>query len=197
MNCRLFGWGGGLITPPSEPIDILNSQECDSKVSNFFCAFINETSEATCSSYLASPVMCDDAFAGFVINNQTCSNDEDQNFLTIISVGEFGDWIREVTRPDVPRYDDRFILEIAHYDVPDIESSEFQCVGTAVTLRHVVTAASCVDVEPSKGILVQKTETDINGPHVTSSLPVIISIHPDYLQSSEESSNIAVILVSL
>lgn len=163
-----------------------------------FCSLAESSSDVECSAHLGSPVMCGDVFAGFLINDQKCSVARKQTFLTYLSVGEFGPWIRKTTRPDVPRYDDRFILDIAHYEVPFTEEAEKQCVGSAITERHIITAASCVDIEPSKGILVQKTETDENETHITSHMPAIISIHPDYYrEESRLSSDVAILLVSL
>jgi hypothetical protein len=194
-DCRLLGWGGDLIDPPSHSINIIDSLYCDSSFPDAFCSVIDSPAHEVCSAQLGSPVLCGSAFAGFLINDQACSTVDERNFLTFISVGEFGAWIREVTRPDILRYNDRFILEIAHYDVPFIESAEFQCVGSAVTERHILTTASCVEVEPTRGILVQKTVTDRFDTQVTSELPVMISIHPEYWRSGKNSSNIAVVLV--
>lgn len=48
----------------------------------------------------------------------------------------------------------RFILNVAHYTLPDLETAENRCVGTVITERHVLTAASCVKVEATQGIAI-------------------------------------------
>lgn len=48
----------------------------------------------------------------------------------------------------------RYILDVAHYDLPDLETAEYRCVGTVITERHVLTTANCVIVEPSQGVAV-------------------------------------------
>ena len=186
-----------MIIPPKELISILNYEDCDANIPDFdsFCSLVDAEESEVCTAFLGSPVMCGEVFAGFLTNNGTCSANDDSMFLSFLSVGEFGSWIQEVTKPNLTKKDEKFILSIAHYDVLDIETAVVQCVGSVITEKHIVTTASCVNVPPSKGIIVQQKLTNENETDVISALPIIVSIHPDYIESDGNSSNIAVILV--
>jgi hypothetical protein len=48
----------------------------------------------------------------------------------------------------------RFILNVAHYTLPDLETAENRCVATVITDRHVLTTATCVSVEEFQGVAV-------------------------------------------
>lgn len=48
----------------------------------------------------------------------------------------------------------RFILSVAHYEQPDLDTLVNRCIASVITERHVLTTATCVDVEPSQGVAV-------------------------------------------
>lgn len=48
----------------------------------------------------------------------------------------------------------RFILNVAYYEQPDLDTFVNRCIASVITERHVLTTATCVDVEPSQGVAV-------------------------------------------
>jgi hypothetical protein len=48
----------------------------------------------------------------------------------------------------------RFILNVAHYTLPNLDTAEYRCVASVITERHVLTTANCVSVEPSQGVAI-------------------------------------------
>jgi secreted trypsin-like serine protease len=48
----------------------------------------------------------------------------------------------------------RFIVNIMHYQPPNIGGAEFRCSASLINAQHVLTAASCVSVDPSIGIAI-------------------------------------------
>ena len=48
----------------------------------------------------------------------------------------------------------RFILNVAHYEFPDLDTIENKCVASVITERHVLTTATCVSVEPHQGLAI-------------------------------------------
>lgn len=193
-NCSLFGWGGALIIPRDDPVTILSSELCDSSFPDIFCSLLDSEDDEICTAQLGSPVMCGNVFAGFLINDGSCTTVDGQAFLKYQSVGEFGEWIQEVTEPEVEPISS-FILSVAVYDAPDYEFTESRCAALAITKRHVITTASCVTVESFQGIVIETMFSEDNETVISSTLPVRVSIHPDYIESDGNSSNIAVILV--
>lgn len=50
----------------------------------------------------------------------------------------------------------RFLVNIVHFSVPKTSDSVFQCSAFLITNQHVVTAASCVDVDRNIEVAVQE-----------------------------------------
>lgn len=193
-NCSLFGWGGALIDPRKDPVTVLSS--CDPNLPDIFCSLFDSVDDEICTAQLGSPVMCRNVFAGFLINDGACTTVDDQVFLNYQSVGEFGEWIQKVTEPEVQPIPS-FVLSVAVYDAPNFEVTETRCAASAITTRHVITAASCASVESFQGIVIEMILSEDNETVISSALPVRVSIHPDYIESEGKFSNIAIILVRL
>ena len=99
-DCELFGFGS-LQNSRRDVVTILDSQFCDSNFPHIFCSrFFNETHE-TCSAIHASPVVCGNLIAGFLINDGSCSNTDNLTTLEYHSSVDFTDWINLVTKTDI------------------------------------------------------------------------------------------------
>lgn len=181
--------------PRQDLVTIVGSELCDQNFPDIFCSTFDSLDDVTCNAILGSPVICGNALAGFLINDESCTIVGDQNVLRYHSVGDFGEWIKEITTNESIEDIARFILNVAVYDLPDTESAVTRCVASVITQRHVLTTASCVSVEKSQGIVVQTIVANENETEITSALPIRVSIHPDYMESEGNFSNVAVILV--
>jgi secreted trypsin-like serine protease len=159
------------------PVDVLSSDVCEADFLQRFCSQFNSTDSESCSAPLGSPVVCEDGdIAGILINDGKCSEVGDNALLFYHSIESFIDWIEDVvaetkraprettTRPPREiREPTEFIVNVVHFE--DIGKTKIRCSGTVVSRRHVVTAASCVDVsEPVKiGVRMMTIEGTITG----------------------------------
>jgi hypothetical protein len=191
----LFGWGGAFIDSRQDLVSVVDSELCDPNFPNVFCSVFESVDHETCDAVVGSPLICGNALAGFLINNRTCTSVGDQHVLRYHSVGDFGAWIKVVTSDESIENPARFILNIASYNVPDIDAPVTRCVGSVITNRHIVTTATCVNVDSSQGIIIQAVISNNNETRTTSTLPIRVSKHPDFIENEDNFSNIAVILV--
>lgn len=56
----------------------------------------------------------------------------------------------------------RFIVQVAHYEVPNVESFVNRCAGTVISSRHVLAPASCVTPIPADRRIVIRLVAGIN-----------------------------------
>lgn len=102
-DCNLYGWGETVgIVPDRTQVAVYGSQYCDATSQQVFCsAFAANTTP--CTARLGSPVTCGDgsAVAGFLINDRNCTVIGNRYLAYYHSVGEFREWIQQVSRADV------------------------------------------------------------------------------------------------
>jgi hypothetical protein len=80
-------------------VAVYRPQLCHANLSQVFCSVIDVGSRDVCSAMLGSPVICGDgsSVSGILLNNQACTDTGDLNVLDYHSVGEFREWIEEVS----------------------------------------------------------------------------------------------------
>ena len=128
--------------------------------SEVFCSLFNSTDDESCSAALGSPVICRNEISGLVTNAGNCSiADDSQILLNYESVGDSSDWIEDVIYYTTVENTVRFIVHVAHFDFPDLETAVIRCAASIITNAHVLTTASCVVVQPPQAIAVQATPT--------------------------------------
>lgn len=71
-------------------------------------------------------------------------------------------------RNSLQQNDARFIVNVAHYTLPDIDTAKIRCAASIITNRHVLTTANCVIVEPGKGVAIKAFIVEANGGSVNS-----------------------------
>lgn len=148
-NCSLIGWGGVTVDARGDEVTVLGPNSCEGNLPNIFCSNFHTEDHETCSAILGSPVVCDNAIGGFLLNDKECEKLGSKNHLRYLSTGPFASWIQEVTEEDKLFYPQveftrRFIVNIVHYK--DTESATVACAGTIIAPNHVLTTASCVKV---------------------------------------------------
>jgi hypothetical protein len=152
-NCNLFGWGeqSENSTLRQTAVQVHSPQFCDPKFPEVFCSLVDTSSDEICSASLGSRLVCSNdssKFAGILLNNETCSTTESGNtVLRYHSISHYNKWIDEVLKSDDKNRDisTSYIVNIIKYTSPDVNTAITSCVGTIITLRHVLTTASCVE----------------------------------------------------
>lgn len=98
-TCRLFGWGGAEENPISNPVDVYGSQFCNQTVPQASCSTFDSPLHLTCSALTGSPVVCiDGKVDGFIVTAEImCTSSGESNRLYYHSVGDFREWIEQVS----------------------------------------------------------------------------------------------------
>jgi Trypsin len=159
----LYGWGGDLTYPRNDLVTVRGSEFCNSNSTEAFCTIFDTKEHDTCSANLGSPVVCRNEIAGFSTNNGSCTTvRETQNVLNYQSIGNFYDWIYETTTYSTVENTIRFIVNVAHFTFPDLNSAVVRCAASIITNVHVLTTATCVKVKSPLEIAVEVTTTTEN-----------------------------------
>lgn len=162
LLCDVYGWGDDSSEPRSDMVIVRDFQQCDLDSPDAFCSHFDSFDHETCSAALGSPVVCLKSIAGFVTNNQNCSNiNETLSTLNYQSIGNFSDWIQDVTYYTATENTVRFILNVAHFTSPDLTTAVVRCAASVITNIHVLTTASCVIVEEPQAIAVRAVVGDL------------------------------------
>lgn len=96
----LYGWGQENIdVQDSDAVTVYDSQNCDSNFPQVFCSIFEISTVRACSANLGSPLISvDSSLAGFVISDtKNCTNNGGKFILNYFSIGEYQDWIKEVS----------------------------------------------------------------------------------------------------
>lgn len=188
---------------------ILDSQFCDPEFPEIFCSKFDDLSHETCNAMHASPIICGNLISGFLINDGNCSTENNETTLEYHSVGDFDEWIRQVTSGVLEKRG-RFIVDVMQFEKGMINRAKFSCSGTLITLRHVLTTATCLNLPSSMATAIQfGTGT---GSRLTSNTKCFVDtliiicmisvevlnvfIHPDYIASRNDVANIAIAQVN-
>lgn len=118
--------------------------------------------------------------------------------LVLSSTGVFGAISVQVPLNDPSG--SSFNVQVRHYLSPrDTGSAEFKCIGTIITLRHVLTVASCVWNKTFDDIILMVGSTLLDWRIDNSQLHDVnkIEIHPNYTNGQPMVANVAVLTVSL
>lgn len=160
----MYGWGDVLDEPRRDLVTVRGAEFCDQNSPHIFCSNFNATEHETCTAVLGSPVICRNEISGFALNNETCTKTfENQTVLNYQSIEGFGEWIDEVTSHSTVENTVRFIVNVAHYTYPDLDTAITRCAASVITNVHVLTTASCVNVKAPQKIAVQATITGETG----------------------------------
>jgi secreted trypsin-like serine protease len=92
-----------------------------------------------------------------------------------------------------------FNVQIRHYDQPfELGSSQFKCIGSVISLKCVLTAASCVIEKQASEvvIVVGSTTLDWNNDNGEVQLIEKIAVHPNYNKEQPLVANLAILFVS-
>ena len=83
-------------------VAVYRPQYCYNNLPQVFCSVIDSGSIETCTAMQGSPVVCGDrsAVAGFVLTDRACSSLGVLNSLDFHSVGDFREWIQNVSGAD-------------------------------------------------------------------------------------------------
>jgi hypothetical protein len=97
--CQVVGWGNFREISPHRVVAVFGSSFCNPNLPQLFCSTIDSGSEVTCSAMQGSPVICGygTEVAGIVISPGTCTGEIGNRRLDYHSVGEFKEWIQEVS----------------------------------------------------------------------------------------------------
>lgn len=101
-SCLLYGWGGASLIPRRLPVDVFRSTlSDDGRDISGFCSTFDMISDPRCEVFLGSPVVCGHPnanFCGIVINkNRECFMNDGKFALEYVHVGDYLDWIKEVS----------------------------------------------------------------------------------------------------
>jgi hypothetical protein len=161
--CNIYGWGDVEATPRHDLVTVRGSHFCDPTSSEVFCSIFNTTEHETCSAVLGSPIICRNEIAGLVTNNESCTtNDKGQGVLNYQTVGGTEEWIEDVTYYSIIENTVRFIVNVAHYTFPDLDTAVTRCAASIITNVHVLTTATCVNVQLPLSIAIQATTSTEN-----------------------------------
>lgn len=86
--------------PRYENVDIFTPAACNPNIPNAFCSNFGLSTPEQCNAILGSPVVCgnEQTVSGFVIgSNGTCLSSASFNKLNYHSVGDFRQWIEQVS----------------------------------------------------------------------------------------------------
>lgn len=80
-----------------EVVGVYSPQNCHENNTQVFCSFFDSASNEICSVPQGSPLICGDenAVSGFILNN--CGDIKGLNGLDYHSVGDFREWIEQVS----------------------------------------------------------------------------------------------------
>jgi hypothetical protein len=97
--CQVVGWGNRIGVSPHEVVAVNQPQVCNSNFPQVFCSIIDIGSQQICTALQGSPVICgnNSEVSGIVISFGTCGEVRNQRSLDYHSVGEFREWIEEVS----------------------------------------------------------------------------------------------------
>jgi hypothetical protein len=95
----LFGWGQESDESTSRSVTVRGPQFCDENFPQIFCSSFETSNAFNCDAYLGSPLISvDEGLAGILINSERrCTTSGDRFVLNYISIGDFREWIDEVS----------------------------------------------------------------------------------------------------
>jgi hypothetical protein len=101
--CRLVGWGNTQEASQHDVVAVYSPQFCNANLPQAFCSIIDSSSQSSCTALQGAPIVCgDSAFvSGFLLNNRECGAAGHLATLEYHSVGEFREWIEEVSGASV------------------------------------------------------------------------------------------------
>jgi hypothetical protein len=74
----------------------MRPNDCDSSFPTLFCSVFQSTSHETCRARLGSALICDDAsVSGVLLNEGSCSIQDERAYLNYQSLHEFEEWIQQ------------------------------------------------------------------------------------------------------
>lgn len=96
-TCAVFGWGASPNHPRRDSLEIHGPQFC-TPGRQAFCTSFASSMHVTCSAMQSSPVVCNSGtIDGFVLNTNGCSLTGDRYRLSYHSIGEYREWIEQVS----------------------------------------------------------------------------------------------------
>lgn len=85
-----------------DTVNVFPPQYCDANSPQLYCSEFETLSHATCQARLGSAVICDESsISGVVVNEGACNPVGDSNLLSYHSIGDYQEWIREVSGAEV------------------------------------------------------------------------------------------------
>jgi Trypsin len=91
-----------------------------------------------------------------------------------------------------------FNVQVRYFSSSENSRAEFQCLGCLISLKHVLTAASCVSSLVINRVLLNVGSTALLGDGDDSVAKTLIAIdcHPEFKEGQPLKANIAVLTVS-
>lgn len=179
----------------NETVSVYGPQFCDPNSLQVFCSTFELPTSFECSATLGSPVMCGDQSTvdGFLLTAGQCLIDgSNRATLEYHSVDYHRWWIEEVSSKLYNEsFSPDFIVNVLHYTAPNFDHAIIRCSATIITVRHVLTTASCVDVTNTTKITIQAPL--IHGNEVRELEKVFI--HPNFDVTHPRTNNVAVLKV--
>lgn len=97
-TCNLFGWGSVGENPEFNAVTVYSSQYCDKTSPQLSCSTFDSPFNTACSALTGSPLVCDNGFVdGIVLSHEMCTATDESHRLYYLSVGEFREWIEQVS----------------------------------------------------------------------------------------------------
>ena len=93
----------------------------------------------------------------------------------------------------------QFIVQIRRFVPPAaVSTAVFQCVGTLINLRHIVTAAACVNNTMAENIVVALGRVNVEWTGVEGTFHRVerVTDHPSFNADNQRSNNVAVLRVN-
>jgi Trypsin len=121
------------------------------------------------------------------------------NYRTFVLI--FVCFLIQSSSAQIPVNDTRFgsfNVQIRYYSSLENSRAEFQCLGSLISLKHVLTAASCVSSLVVNRFLLNVGSTALLGDGDDSVAKTLIAIdcHPEFKEGQPLKANIAVLTVS-
>lgn len=97
--CQIVGWGSAVESSRRVVVAIYEPRFCNMNFPQAFCSPIDWASQKACSASQGAPVICggNTEVSGVLVSTGACDGVWDQRRLHYLSVGEFREWIEEVS----------------------------------------------------------------------------------------------------
>lgn len=117
-TCTLFVRGGRVDDAETVEVQAYGPQFCDSSLPQAYCSEVSVPSARACETFSGSPLVCNaQSVDGFFLQTGCSEISPGRYLLAYHSVGEFSDWIENVSRIDDDDDDDDSGAELSKMSI--------------------------------------------------------------------------------